>query len=98
MSTSNTQIFTTFRLGQIVATPAALNAISEANQLPLEFIQRHARLEQGALSDDDHAENLLSAREGFRIFSSFYTNNQEKVWVITEADRSATTILMPSEY
>jgi hypothetical protein len=87
-----------FPLGQIVATPGALEAIAEAGQRAGEFIQRHARLEQGELSDADHQENLFSVDKRLRIFSAFKTDLDVKLWVITEADRSATTILLPEEY
>ncbi len=87
-----------FPLGQIVATPGALEALEEAGQSAQEFISRHARLEQGELSDEDHKENLLSVDRHLRIFSAFKTATGVKIWVITEADRSATTILLPEEY
>jgi hypothetical protein len=54
--------------------------------------------ERGELSDEDHRENLYSVSRQLRIFSAFKTKQDVKLWVITEADRSATTILLPSEY
>lgn len=87
-----------FPLGQLVATPGALEAIEEAGQSPREFLRCHAQLEQGCLSDADHQENLFSVDKPLRIFSSFKTKKDCKLWVITEADRSATTILLPEEY
>jgi len=87
-----------FPLGSLVATPGALEAMYEAGQTPTEFLARHARLEQGCLSDDDHQENLFSVDKHLRIFSAFKTALDVKLWVITEADRSATTILLPEEY
>ncbi|HKC62040.1 MAG TPA: hypothetical protein VKB86_00275 [Pyrinomonadaceae bacterium] len=87
-----------FPLGQLVATPGALEAIEEAGQSPREFIRKHAQLEQGELSDADQQENLFSVDKHLRIFSSFKTKKDCKLWVITEADRSATTILLPEEY
>ncbi len=87
-----------FPLGQIVATHGALDALEEAGQLPQEFISCHARLEQGELSDEDHRENLFSVDKPLRIFSAFKTAKGVKLWVITEADRSATTILLSEEY
>jgi len=50
------------------------------------------------LTDDDAQENELSLREGFRVLSAYCTANGQKLWIITEADRSSTTILLPSEY
>ncbi len=87
-----------FPLGQIMATHGALEALEEAGQSAQEFISRHARLEQGELSDEDHRENLFSVDKCLRIFSAYRTSKGVKLWVITEADRSATTILLPSEY
>ena len=52
----------------------------------------------GELSDDDVRENELSLKEGFRLLSAYRTAKGQKLWIITEADRTATTILLPSEY
>lgn len=99
-STTNTHSTTAalFPLGHLFLTPGAIDALEEAGQTAREFIERHARLEQGELCDDDHRENLFSVDNVLRIFSAFKTANGVKVWLITEADRSATTILLPSEY
>jgi hypothetical protein len=98
MSTQQTTIGPRFPLGQLVATPGALEALTESAQSPTEFLSRHARLEQGELCDEDHRENLFSVDKRLRIFSAFKTNLDVKLWIITEADRSATTILLPEEY
>ena len=87
-----------FPLGSIYMTPGAIEALGEAGQSAQEFISRHARLEQGELCDEDHRENLFSVDKALRIFNAFKTGQGVKLWVITEADRSATTILLPSEY
>ncbi len=87
-----------FPLGQIVTTPGALDAIEEARQTPQEFISRHARLEQGELSAEDYRENLFSVDKHLRIFSAYKTARGVKLWIITEADRSSTCILLPEEY
>ncbi len=87
-----------FPLGSLFLTPGASEALEDAGQSAQEFINRHARLEQGELCDEDHRENLFSVSRPLRIFSAFKTANGVKVWLITEADRSATTILLPSEY
>jgi hypothetical protein len=89
---------TGFPLGRLLHTPGAIEALEEAAQSPQDFINRHARLEQGELCDEDHKENLFSVNKPLRIFSAFKTATGEKLWVITEADRSATTILKPEEY
>ena len=93
-----TQSAARFPLGRMFLTPGAIEALEDAGQSPQEFISRHARLEQGELSNADHRENLFSVNRPLRIFSAFKTAQGVKLWVITEADRSATTILMPSEY
>jgi hypothetical protein len=87
-----------FQLGRLFITAGAADALSEAGQSAQEFISRHARLEQGELSDDDHRENAYAVSRQLRIFSAFKTAQSVKLWVITEADRSATTVLLPSEY
>lgn len=87
-----------FPLGRLFLTQGAIEALEEASQSPQDFISRHLRLEQGELCDDDHRENLFSVDKPLRIFSAFKTARGEKLWVITEADRSATTLLLPSEY
>jgi hypothetical protein len=87
-----------FPLGRFFLTQGAIEALEEGSQSPQDFISRHARLEQGELCDEDHRENLFSVDKPLRIFSAFKTANGVKVWVITEADRSATTLLLPSEY
>lgn len=87
-----------FPLGRLYLTRGAIESLEESHQSPQEFISRHVRLEQGELCDGDHKENLFSVDKPLRIFSAFKTANGVKIWVITEADRSATTILMPDEY
>jgi hypothetical protein len=87
-----------FPLGQIFVTQGAADELEEANQSPQEFLSRHARLEQGELSDEDQRENEFSVNKHLRTFSAFKTKKGEKIWVITEADRSMTTLLLPSEY
>ncbi len=87
-----------FQLGRIVATPGALEALSEAEQIPITFLQRHQSGDWGDCGAEDKQENDLSVREGFRIFSVYHTFKGQKIWVITEADRSSTCILLPDEY
>jgi hypothetical protein len=87
-----------FQLGRIVATRGALQALEASGQHPLEFLQCHANGDWGELDDEDKRENEFSVRNGFRILSAYTTNAGDKLWIITEADRSATTFLLPSEY
>jgi hypothetical protein len=87
-----------FPLGQLFLTNGAIEALEESQQSPQEFISRHARLEQGELCNEDHKENLFSVDKELRIFSAYKTAQGVKLWLITEADRSSTTILLPEEY
>jgi hypothetical protein len=87
-----------FLLGRLFLTPGAIEALEESGESAQEFINRHARLEKGELSDEDHKENQFSVNKSLRIFSAFKTAKGVKIWVITEATREMTTILLPSEY
>jgi hypothetical protein len=96
--TGPNRLLTRFPLGRVVATPGALRALEEANQNPFEFLARHQAGDWGDLCEEDKRENEFSVHGGFRILSAYRTRNNTKVWVITEADRSATTLLLPEEY
>jgi hypothetical protein len=88
-----------FSPGRIVATPGALSALERAEQDPSEFLWRHVHGDWGDMSEDDKRENDLAVKAGWlRIFSAYQTTEGERLWVITEADRSATTLLLPDEY
>ena len=87
-----------FPLGQIVATPGALRAFEEAGDDPMTFVARHHSGDWGELDEQDIQENEYSLQHGFRLLSAYHTSNGERIWVITEADRSATTLLLPEEY
>jgi hypothetical protein len=85
-------------IGRGVATPEALGALEKAEQLPAEFLDRHVNGDWGEVPDADKQENELSVEQGFRILSAYTTSAGDKIWILTEADRSATTILLPDEY
>lgn len=87
-----------FALGQLVMTTGARAALAEAEQSPGEFLQHHRSGDWGELDEHDRSENELSVREGFRILSAYRTRRGARLWIITEADRSSTTILLPEEY
>jgi hypothetical protein len=87
-----------FALGRLVATPGALEALAHAGQSPSEFLARHQGGDWGECSEEDARANDLSVKQGFRILSVYLTRKVEKLWIITEADRSTTTVLLPSEY
>lgn len=87
-----------FPLGQVVATPAALKAIAAAGQTPDEFLKRHHAGDWGDVDAHDRAENDRALTQGFRLLSTYRTATGVTIWIITEADRLATTILLPDEY
>ena len=87
-----------FPLGQVVSTPGALDALQAAGQDAWEFLRRHTSGDWGELDDADRRENETSLREGSRILSAYRLADGTKIWVITEADRSSTCILLPEEY
>ena len=84
-------------LGKVVATPGALKLLSEMGEDLFGYIARHATGDRGDLCAFDRRQNEIALRDGYRVFSS-YDVSAERVWVITEADRSVTTILLPEEY
>ncbi|MFV8630676.1 hypothetical protein ACNRDB_14505 [Ralstonia pseudosolanacearum] len=85
-------------LGQLVATPAAIAALSEAGVSAYLLLNRHARGDWGDLSYEDQAMNQLAVLTGERVLSRYTLPNGQAVWVITEADRAATTVLLPEDY
>ena len=87
-----------FSLGQVVATPGALAAFESTNQTPLEFLRRHEVLDPGELDEEDQQTNQDAVANGGRVLSSYRLKDNTKIWVITEADRSSTCLLLPEEY
>jgi len=87
-----------FALGQVVATPGALEALEAAGQSPMEFIQLHVVLDPGELDEEDQQTNEEAVTDGGRVFSSYLLKDGTKIWVITEADRSSTCLLLLDEY
>ena len=87
-----------FALGQVVATPGALAALEKSGQGPQDFLSRHVHGDWGDLCDEDRNENQLSLEQGFRLLSSYRPLADVTLYVITEADRAITTILLPEEY
>jgi hypothetical protein len=85
-------------LGQLVATPGALTALEKAGQNAMEFLSRHVAGDWGDIPEEDRKENQHSLEHGFRLLSSYRTNADQVVWVITEGSRSDTTLLLPDEY
>ena len=87
-----------FPLGRILATPGALRACEDAGVNPLNLIDRHWSGDWGDLPEEDKKENEFSIDKHLRILSAYVIAPDVKIWIITEADRSATTILLPKEY
>ncbi|MGH2530917.1 MAG: type I restriction endonuclease subunit M [Thermomicrobiales bacterium] len=87
-----------FQLGRMVQTIGAHNALAEAFHLPEEFILRHMHGDWGDLPAEDIQANEDALRHGARLLSAYRTRLDSKLWVITEWDRSATTLLLPEEY
>ena len=85
-----------FRIGRIVATPNALDVIS--NQDIWKGISRHQSGDWGDMDEHDRQENESSLKEGLRLFSVYHSTAGVKFWIITEADRSVTTVLLPEDY
>ena len=88
----------TFQLGNIVSTPGALEAIERAGDTPLPYLARHATGDWGDLDQGDKEENESALKDGLRILSAYRLADETRIWIITEADRSTTTILLPEEY
>lgn len=87
-----------FALGQVVSTPGALSALLIANQTPFEFLARHVAGDWGELDPHDVQENEAALERGGRLLSRYQTTQGVVIWIITEWDRSATTLLLPAEY
>ncbi|MFH1087411.1 MAG: hypothetical protein V1737_02340 [Chloroflexota bacterium] len=91
----------TFKMGRLLMTRGVNDQVAE-NEAFAKFVMgslaRHRRGDWGDLCEDDKKENELSLKEGFRLLSAYESGELPKIWIITEADRSATTILFPDDY
>ena len=85
-------------LGRLAATPGALKAIEKADQYANDFIGRHVSGDWGEICESDARANDLALASGARILSVYRTEAGATLWIITEADRSVTTLLVPEEY
>jgi hypothetical protein len=94
----DSQLEAKFPLGRLAATPGALQAMQDSGQTPAAFLRRHAAGDWGEVGEENGRLNDEALRGGTRILSAYRTLKGEKVWIITEADRSVTTILLPREY
>lgn len=95
-------VATKFNLGKLLFTRGVNDRVAEDTQFTkfvLDSLRRHARGDWGDMCQEDKAENGLALRQGnLRIFSAYEEGDLPKIWIITEADHSATTILFPEEY
>jgi len=87
-----------FPLGDLVATPGALNALEKNGVVPMHLIARHMRGDWGDVPPDDAKANTDALHIGARLLSNYRLPDGARIWIITEADRSATTLLLPEEY
>ncbi|GEP44444.1 hypothetical protein [Brevifollis gellanilyticus] len=85
-----------FPLGQLFATPGVLVEVTEV-EISL-ALARHAMADWGDLDQEDIDENNRALKEGSRLLSAYHSSSRVKFWIITEWDRSVTTVLLPSEY
>jgi hypothetical protein len=85
-----------FQLGRVLITSHAQGVLHQVDVSSC--LMRHLHGDWGELSAEDKAENEFSVKEGFRILSSYRDRNKIKFWIITEADRSSTTVLLPDDY
>lgn len=90
-----------FNLGRLVMTRGVNDQVAENTafaKFVMSSLTRHRRGDWGNLSDEDKQENEVSLKQGFRLLSAYEAEGLRKIWIITEADRSSTTILFPDEY
>lgn len=88
----------TFDLGTLLITPGANQALEDSGESPVHFLSRHAAGDWGDLDYHDKHANQFALQRGERLLSAYHTAKGVKLWVITEADRSATTILLTEDY
>lgn len=92
-----------FHLGQIVATPGAIEALERNRDFGMNYIRRHALGDWGMVCEEDKQANNEAVKSGERILSAYLLSDETKVWIITDGvddtgRRNATTILLPEEY
>ncbi len=87
-----------FRLGTVLITPGAILALVEANQFATDLLERHAYGDWSELPAEDRQANERALKQGSRLFSAYTLTTGRRLWIITEWDRSSTTLLLPMEY
>lgn len=98
MIANNSQSRQRFPLGRIVATPAALAALAASGDSAHALLMRHVTGDFGTVCKADWQANEDAINDGERVFSAYLLKDGTKVWVITEADRSSTCVLLPDDY
>ena len=83
-------------LGQLVMTPAAASALAQPDVVTA--LRRHASGDWGEVDDDDRRANDAALSDGTRLLSAYTSAGGTSFWIITEADRSVTTVLLPDDY
>ena len=81
-----------------MATPGGSERFRATGENPINYIVRHMNLDPGVLAAEDQLANLQAGREDTRVFSAYELRDGTRIWIMTEADRSVTTILLPEEY
>lgn len=87
-----------FALGMVVSTPAALEVLRAAGQDVVPYLVRHSRGDWGELCEEDKHQNEMAVAHESRLLSCYTLPTQDQIWIITEADRSVTTVLLPEDY
>jgi hypothetical protein len=87
-----------FQLGAVVATPGALALLNQSNTNPADLLRRHQCGDWGDVPAEDFHANGAAVRYRDRILSSYDVGTHQRIWIITEADRSTTTLLLPEDY
>ncbi len=87
-----------FHLGQLLATPGALELLETHQLTALPFVLRHVSGDWGDICAEDRQSNADALQYGYRLMSVYVISKSERLWIITEADRSSTTLLLPEEY
>lgn len=94
----STIIASRFQVGRLYTTPGALSACIAAGVSGWAYIERHQAGDWSEMDPEDQQANELAVRDGSRVFSRYTLPGGERIWIITEADRASTTVLLPSEY
>ena len=87
-----------FSLGQVVATPGALEAFAATGERITHYVAKHQSGEWGGLDRHDKRANQQALKNGARLLSAYHLSDGTKIWIWTEADRSSTCVMLPSEY